>query len=310
MAANYWNSSQSRYWTFTPESLAGVRSDLAQRHTSVYAKYPLPDPRLLNIYIQQQTIKLGKRINLRQQALATAQMYLRRFWTRVEFRKTNPYLLITTALYLASKMEETPQHIRLVLGEAQRQWPSEFSVSETSKIGECEFALIATLQSRLILHHPYRALGELQTSMGISGEEASLAHNIINDSFNTDLPLLHPPHLIAVMAIFLAVVLRPAQPVGLHAHSANAYSPSSNGPTMAGSAARDVMANFGFAAQGGGRAGAAKLNKLVDWLAESEVDMDALVSATQEMVSLYEVWEGYSERVCREAVQKLVRDNK
>lgn len=313
MAANYWDSSQSRYWTFTPASLATLRAELAQRHAPAYAKYPLPDPRLLNIYIQQQTIKLGKRINLRQQALATAQIYLRRFWTRVEFRKTNPYLLITTALYLASKMEETPQHIRLVLGEAQRQWPSEFSVSETSKIGECEFALISTLQSRLILHHPYRALGELQTSMGISGEEASLAHNIINDSYNTDLPLLHPPHLIAITAIFLAVVLRPAQPPGLHAHStasANSYSPAAGGPTMGGSAARDVMASFGFAAQGGGRAGAAKLNKLVEWLAESEVDMDALVNATQEMVSLYEVWEGYSERVCREAVQKLVRDNK
>lgn len=62
-------------------------------------------------------------MNLRQQALATAQVYVRRFYTRVEIRKTNPYLLMTTAIYLACKMEECPVHIRLMLAEAARQWP-------------------------------------------------------------------------------------------------------------------------------------------------------------------------------------------
>lgn len=68
-------------------------------------------------------IKLGRRMNLRQQALATAQMYVRRFYTHVEMRRTNPYLVMTTAIYLACKMEECPVHIRLILTEASRQWP-------------------------------------------------------------------------------------------------------------------------------------------------------------------------------------------
>lgn len=50
-----------------------------------------------------------------------------------------------------------------------------------------------------------------------------------------------------------------------------------------------------------------KLGKLVDWLAESKVDMNALVDATQEMVSLYEVWEQYSERACKEAITKFMQ---
>jgi cyclin C len=67
--------------------------------------------------------RLGKRLVIRQQAIATAQMYIKRFYTKVEIRRTNPYLVISTALYLACKMEECPQHIRLIVQEARSLWP-------------------------------------------------------------------------------------------------------------------------------------------------------------------------------------------
>ena len=67
--------------------------------------------------------KLGKRMSIRQQALATAQVYIRRFYSKVEIRHTNPYLVLATALYLACKMEECPQHIRVVASEARQIWP-------------------------------------------------------------------------------------------------------------------------------------------------------------------------------------------
>lgn len=60
---------------------------------------------------------------VRQQPLATAQVYLRRFYSKVEIRRTNPYLIMATALYLACKMEECPQHIRLVVSESRQLWP-------------------------------------------------------------------------------------------------------------------------------------------------------------------------------------------
>jgi cyclin-C len=60
---------------------------------------------------------------VRQQALATAQLYVRRFYTKIEIRQTNPYLVMATAVYLACKMEECPQHIRLVVSEARTFWP-------------------------------------------------------------------------------------------------------------------------------------------------------------------------------------------
>jgi cyclin-C len=72
---------------------------------------------------EPEIIRLGKRLQVRQQAMATAQLYVRRFYSKVEIRRTNPYLVIATAVYLACKMEESPQHIRLVVTEAKSIWP-------------------------------------------------------------------------------------------------------------------------------------------------------------------------------------------
>jgi cyclin C len=296
MASNYWDSSQAKYWTFTRTELASAREDLVKVNQAIYNKYSLPDHRHMNIYMQSQLTKLAKRMSLRQQALATAQIYMKRFFLRVELMKTNPYLIMTTAVYLACKMEECPQHIRLMLGEAARQWP-ELGVTESSKIGECEFALISTLSSRLILHHPYRALADIQGSLSLSAEETTLAHSMINDSYNTDLHLLYPPHIIAITAIFLAVVLRPAQAAGLQAHSSTAPSPAATG-----SAAQTALSGFGF------RQSPQKINKLIEWLAESKVNMEYIVDATQEMVSLYECWETYSERACKEGITRFMKE--
>lgn len=66
-------------------------------------------------------------MNTRQQALATAQLYLRRFYTKVLIRDTNPYLVMATCLYLALKMEECPQHIRILVSEARTTYGGEFS---------------------------------------------------------------------------------------------------------------------------------------------------------------------------------------
>jgi hypothetical protein len=61
--------------------------------------------------------------------MATAQLYIRRFYTKVEIRKTNPYLVIATAVYLACKMEECPHHIRLVVSEGRALWPGRLQSS-------------------------------------------------------------------------------------------------------------------------------------------------------------------------------------
>lgn len=139
MAANYWASTQRKHWLFTRERLAEIRESFKEKDKASHTQFPLPDQRLLNIYFNQrkigaldsrpklsdktELIKLGKRMSTRQQALATAQVYIKRYYTKNEIRNTNPYLVLTTAFYLACKMEECPQHIRFVVSEARALWP-------------------------------------------------------------------------------------------------------------------------------------------------------------------------------------------
>lgn len=142
MAANYWESTQRRYWQFTRGQLDDLRKKLEDEDQNLVQMYPLPSLRHLSIYFNQRKLptgfkfflierlilsteiaRLGKRLGVRQQAMATAQLYIRRFYSKVEIRRTNPYLVIATAVYLACKMEECPHHIRLVVSEGRTLWP-------------------------------------------------------------------------------------------------------------------------------------------------------------------------------------------
>lgn len=263
-------------------------------------------------------LRLGKRLTIRQQAMATAQVYLKRFYSRIEIRRTNPYLVITTAIYLACKMEESPQHIRLIVTEARQLW-QDFIGLDTSKIGECEFFLISEMSSQLIVHQPYRSLLSLRSELNLVDEDVQLAKSVINDHYMTDLPLLCPPHIIALIAILLALVLRP--------NSSGPGQAASAASTAAGLAAAQAALNQAHVrASAGGviampesptpvpdtkekqqEARITRVQHFAAWLADSEVDIPAMVDATQEIVSFYECFEQYNEKLTREQINRFVK---
>ena len=261
--------------------------------------------------------------------MATAQMYVKRFYTKVEIRRTNPYLVISTALYLACKMEECPQHIRLVVSEARSLWPADFIGLDTSKIGECEFFLISEMNSQLIIHQPYRTLSILQSELSLSAEDTSLAWSVINDHYMTDLPLLYPPHIIALTAIQLSLVLRPSNTHGSsQAGTTSGGGSATPGTNAGGSAATTALAQAqaratvtstlaGNQQPGGDGSGTgekktpdARINKVTrfaSWLAESNVDVEAMVDATQELIAFYECHEQYTDKLTREQINRYVK---
>jgi cyclin C len=162
--------------------------------------------------------------------------------------------------------------------------------SDTSKLGECEFQLISEMNSQLIVHHPYRDLTELQSLFVLSSEETSLSWSIVNDHFLTDLPLLYAPHVIAITAVFLALVLKPVQGGAMQAQAVqNALQQAMNVPA------------------GGAAAGQTKVQKLLTWMAEGSVSIEAVIDCTQELISLYELWEHYQEKPVKEAIMKFVK---
>jgi cyclin C len=341
MAANYWSSTQRQHWSFTREKLADLRDELDEQNATVIIQYPIPDRRLFFIFLKDRILQLVKRLPFRQQCVATAMVYMQRYYLSNAIQNVNPYLLVATAFYLASKTEESPHHIRLVASEARQAWP-EYIPTDVAKIGEMEFSLISEMQSQLIVWHPYRTLLSLKGNpeLGLAGEEIASAWSIINDTFMTDMPLVCPPHLIAAVAIFLGIVFQPNKAsLGL------ASLPQSN-----------VSANdMGFFSSLGGRPGAAgplggppgnpavgqmtptshpvpqangagqssnaairakittlaqaseKIQRILTFLVESEIDLDDLIEAVQELISLYEVWEQYNEKTMKETISRYMK---
>lgn len=236
MSANYWASSQRAQWQFTKDQLNSLRLKILlwEKQRISNSVFTVRYNTNMRIYIHQMIAKLGRRLSLRQVVLSTAEVYISRFLTRVSLLEVNLYMLIAAAVYLACKICESPQHIRSVSSEARNCWP-EFVTVDFTKLAELEFYLIEEMECYMIIHHPYTSLMQLSEVLGyhdanalmsgagmsfdesqimspfkidLTAGEVENAWQIINDSYMTDLPLLYPPHVIAVAAIHLTLVLR------------------------------------------------------------------------------------------------------
>ncbi|KAI2626856.1 cyclin-C [Xylaria nigripes] len=306
MAANYWDSTQRRHWQFSKDELAQMREKLEESEQGLVQMFPLPQRRHLSIYFNQQLNRLGIRLGVRQQALATAQIYLKRFYCQVEIRRTNPYLVIATSLYLACKMEECPQHIRLVVTEARSLWPG-FVALDISRLGECEFFMISEMHSQLIVHQPYRTLVTIQSDFLLSQDETNLTLSVINDHYMTDLPLLYPPHLIALTAILLALVLRPNNVLGASAANTAAAILLQTQSRTSGNMSSSQHAPGTTGKDKQQEARISKVQRYAQFLTESNVDIESMVDCTQELISFYECFEQYNDKITREQINRFVK---
>lgn len=219
---------------------------------------------------------------------------------------------------------------------------------DPSKIGECEFWLISEMNSQLIVHQPYRTLTSLQSSLNLTTDEMALAWSIINDHFMTDLPLIYPPHTVALTAILLSIVFRPSQNsqgtgtgtgTGTVTGTGTGTGQGANGgaaalgqPSVAGvnamTAALSQLQNRaqpptpgGSGMPGQGQAGqqadgASNANKMERfskvqrfgfWLAESNIDIEAMVDCTQELISFYDCQEQYNDKLTREQIVRFIK---
>ncbi|AET38823.1 cyclin-dependent protein serine/threonine kinase regulator SSN8 Ecym_3333 [Eremothecium cymbalariae DBVPG len=287
MSASYWDSSQRHKWQYSRESLARARHKLWLLECQLYPQgtnitmensgkdsqpvtknIPITHRDLhydrdynLRIYCYFLIMKLGRRLNVRQYALATAHVYLSRFCLKASIREVNLYLLVTTCIYLACKVEECPQHIRTLVNEARSLWP-EFVPPDPTKVTEFEFYLIEELQSYMIVHYPYRSMEQIANSLQkepynlvLSQDDMQNSWSLINDSYITDVHLLYAPHVIAMACLFITVCLR----------TNNSHASQSN---------QTIFNRF---------------------MADSQVDLQEVMDTIQDFVTLYDHWDKYNE---------------
>ncbi|GCE98438.1 RNA polymerase II holoenzyme cyclin-like subunit [Zygosaccharomyces mellis] len=309
MSGSYWPSTQRRKWQFTKESLAKERQKLWVMECQLFPQglnivmdskqngtnrvttknIPITHKDLhydkdynLRIYCYFLIMKLGRRLSIRQCALATAHVYLSRFLLRVSVREVNLYLLVTTCVYLACKVEECPQYIRTLVSESRSLWP-EFVPPDPTKVTEFEFYLLEELQSYLVVYHPYSTMEQIVNvlerppfCMQLSSEDLQNCWSLINDSYINDAHLTYPPHIIAVACLFITISMRAG-------------------------AARNTIQNSQTNMQAIGEtedslAQALKHQEIFNrFLAESQVDLEEVTDTIQELISLYDHWDKYHE---------------
>ena len=152
---------------------------------------------------------LGKHVNVRQQVIATAIVYFKRFYTRNAFSRCDPLLVAPTCFYMATKIEECVIPLKLIVREMDLvarnfDFPQGFSYKTEAAI-ECEFYILEELDCYLIVYHPYRPLIQYMSDAGLKAY-LQFAWLIVNDSYRTELCLLYPPHITALAVIHIIYV--------------------------------------------------------------------------------------------------------
>ncbi|EJT99205.1 C/H/G cyclin [Dacryopinax primogenitus] len=303
MTSNFWASSHYNHWIIDRISLGQSREDDLKYATA-------EELAVISIFFANMIARLGKRLGIRAQVVATAIVYFKRYYLKNNFCETDPYVVVPTCLYVATKIEEVPLHFKPIATETKNMYQQDYGLQITmpdpQSIAEMEFYLLEDLDFHLIMHHPYRTLMQLcgESSASRSGGEseegeageglvdarrfwstgkgtlqfeenarsqawcvASFDRHIVNDTLRGDFCLLYHPHLIAIAAIFLTLVLD---------DDARARIDQTDAPAR------------GYATRS--KAPSDPLPNPVDFLASLNVSYGTVAQIVQEIISLWALW--------------------
>ncbi|CAG0912858.1 unnamed protein product [Notodromas monacha] len=249
MAGNFWQSSHSQQWILEKQDLLRERNiDLKVLSEEEYQK--------LIIFFSNLIQVLGEQLKLKQQVVATATVYFKRFYARNSLKCVDPLLLAPTCIFLSSKVEEfgvisTNRLISTCHSVVKNKFHYAFQQEypyRQNHIQECEFYLLENLDCCLIVYQPYRPLISFVQDLAPDNDQLlSLGWKVINDSLRTDVSLLYPPYIIALGALHIACIL-------------------SNKETAK------------------------------QWFAELNVDLNSVLEVVSCILNLYELWKAFDEK--------------
>ncbi|KAF9437974.1 hypothetical protein BGZ76_010344 [Entomortierella beljakovae] len=294
MSSNFWTSSHATHWILDRRRLEeAMKEDLEYVDIATLTK--------IKMWYYNIIGKIGKRLQFRQQVVATAIVYFKRFYTKNSMRSTDPSLVAATCIYLACKIEECPQHIKHIITEMKGALSGHGGFDyDTFKVAEFEFYLLEELEFYLIVYHPYRDLTLIAKSLRLEESNLQTAWFVINDSFRTDVCLLYAPHMIAFTNSTGGAITDDSSSnisthsnMHLHAqlHSmATKKSIHHNAPQIEGHGINN--------------------RNMVQWFADLNVEMEEIIEITQEILSLYNIWKDYNDESIPAMIQALKRPSR
>lgn len=158
----------------TPSIRDGIRFETEQRYRREGARF---------------IIKVGLKMNLRYDTMATGVVYFHRFYMCHSFREFPRFITACCCLFLAGKVEETPKKCKDIIKMA-KQFVTElqytqFGEDAKEEVLTLERILLQTINFDLQVDHPYNYL--LKYAKVLEGDKAPLqkmvqmAWTFIND---------------------------------------------------------------------------------------------------------------------------------
>ncbi|KAI9202748.1 cyclin-like protein [Polychytrium aggregatum] len=212
MAANFWESSHAKQWLFDRESLQKTH------HEDLKILTPR-ELYKLDIFYNKVILSIGRRLNLRQQVLATALVYFKRFYTRNNYKDIDGCLVAITSVYLACKIEECPLNISkcLELGKQALEVDPGLLVNySVQTVAEFEYYLLEDLNFHTIVFHPYRPLTQFYTDLKLESQVLQTGWGMVNDTYRSNLSLMYPPFMIALTIVYLTTLFIGDEALRLH----------------------------------------------------------------------------------------------
>ncbi|KAL2920221.1 RNA polymerase II holoenzyme cyclin-like subunit [Polyrhizophydium stewartii] len=258
MASNFWDSTHVNQWILDSSVLAAARErelDFVSSKDAVY----------VSLYYSNAIQKICRRLQVRQQVIGTALVYWKRFFAKNAYFDIDPLLVGGTAIYVACKIEECPHHIRNVVNESRNCLGADLFPYDAATIADFEFYFLEELEFSLIVFHPYRPLQQLLARLNLTKPCLQTAWYIVNDTYKTDIPLMYPPHLIALSAIFVVA----------------AIVDSNNQPQAMLPAVGDEQPSV--------------VAVVTTFFSELNIDIRDILCITQHLLDSYHIWQGYIE---------------
>ncbi|CAD5212554.1 unnamed protein product [Bursaphelenchus okinawaensis] len=211
MGESFWKSSHCKEWILE-------RADLCRDRGEDMKVFSEEEYQKIMIFYCNLIHAIGTDNKLRQQIIATAMTYFRRFYVRRSLKDVDPILMAATSIFVASKTEEfmilSTTRISNYINSYLRKYSTkpEFCL-RPQYIHEAEFMLLQIIDCSLHVWHPYRSLKVLfQDLKEHSNRHIDELHSdvwmLINDSYRTDTVLLFPPFVIALACIMTAAMFR------------------------------------------------------------------------------------------------------
>ncbi|KAF6778447.1 hypothetical protein AHF37_02195 [Paragonimus kellicotti] len=289
MARSYWRGSHYLEWLLDRQDV------MAHRVGDLKILGSEEEYQKVMIFFAEVIQAFGKSVEVRQQVIATATVYFKRFFSRNSFKTVDAWLMAPSCLFLASKVEEfgmlSQKNLlascrNVVHAHYSAYFPDGFGYPYRAQdILECEFMLLEAMDCSLIVFHPYRPLvlfcEELRPQLH---ELADLllerAWWIVNDSYRTDVCLYYPPYLIALGCLQTAFVLL--------ANNTDLLASVSGSSSISGSSTRHTYSH----------PPQPSINPLAvadRWFSELNVDMEKVLEVTRHLLNLYDLWRRYDE---------------